>query len=141
MSTTSILIMKTLTGATALTAVALLAFALAGCAPAADTSTDTSTDTDSGSDSSDTTDESTETETGGFAGVTLSGSGQYSVPDQAPIGGYELDGADTQPDGCTWSLQDADGAVQFENQGIVVFITEVNASFTTAGCPDWVQFE
>jgi len=34
-----------------------------------------------------------------------------------------------------------DGAVQLENQGIIVFITEVDASFTTSRCPDWVPFE
>jgi len=125
--------MKTLHSATAIAAAALLALTLAGCAPAADTSTDTGS-TDSGDTSTD--------DTGGAGDlITLSGSGDYTVGVTAPIGGYELKDVDSQPDGCTWALEDADGNVQFENQGTTVFITDVNAFFQTSGCPDWVQFE
>ena len=125
--------MKILQSATAITAAALLALTLAGCAPAADTSTDTGS-TDSGD---------TSTDEGATTGdlITLSGTGDYTVGVTAPIGGYELKDVDSQPDGCTWALEDADGKVQFENQGTTVFITDVNAFFQTSGCPDWVQFE
>lgn len=121
---------------TMLAATALLALTLAGCAPAADTST--------GDDDTSSSDESSEsgTDDGGFVGATLPGTGVYSTPDQAPIGSYELpDNQDGQPDGCTWTLSDADGNVLGENQGSFIFITDVTAQFTTNGCPDWVQYE
>jgi hypothetical protein len=127
--------MKTLHSVTAIAAAALLALTLAGCAPAADTGSSDGTSTDSG----DTT-----TDDGSTAGgdlITLSGTGDYTVGVTAPIGGYELKDVDSQPDGCTWALEDADGKTQFENQGTTVFITDVNAFFQTSGCPDWVQFE
>ncbi|CAN5228398.1 hypothetical protein BH11ACT5_BH11ACT5_15750 [soil metagenome] len=129
--------MKTLHSATVIAAAALLALTLAGCAPAADTSTDTSSGDDTSTDSGDIT-----TDDGGSGDlITLSGSGDYTVGVTAPIGGYELKDVDSQPDGCTWALEDADGNIQFENQGTTVFITDVNAFFQTSGCPDWVQFE
>jgi len=125
---------------TAIAATALLAIALTGCAtgPATDTGTDT------GTESGDTTEESTETETGGFVGVTLPGTGDYVVPDQAPIGGYELpDYQDGLPDGCTWMtyLDNGDVFGDGETNGQFVFITDVHVRFVTDGCPDWVQFE
>lgn len=130
--------MKTSHIATALAAAALLALTLAGCAPSADTG---ATGADSGSDT-DTSTESTEsTDTGDSTLATLSGSGDYTVGVTAPIGSYQLKDSDVQPDGCTWALQDADGNVQFENQGAFLFITEVNKFFQTSGCPDWVQYE
>ena len=122
-------------------AVAVLVFGLAGCAPAAPS--DTSTDSGSSdTDTSDTTEESTETETGALQGAVLAGTGDYTVPDQAPIGGYELpDNPDGQPAGCTWQLYVENGTLFVENQGSVVFITDVIGRFVTDGCPDWVQFE
>jgi hypothetical protein len=133
--------MKTLHSVTAIAAAALLTLTLAGCTPAADTSTDTGSGSGDTTTDESTTDDTTtdETTTGDF--ITLPGTGDYTVGVTAPIGGYELKDADSQPDGCTWALEDADGAVQFENQGSTVFITDVNAFFQTSGCPDWVQFE
>lgn len=132
--------MKTLHCATALAATALLALALAGCAPTAGTSTDAgSTDDTSTTDTTEGDAYTDDTSDGTL--VTLAGSGDYTVGVTAPIGGYELKDADSQPDGCTWALEDADGNIQFENQGSTVFITDVNAFFQTSGCPDWVQFE
>lgn len=122
--------MKTLHSATALAAAALLALTLAGCSTTAGTDTGT-TEGDAPTDESSASGEL----------ITLSGSGDYTVGVTAPIGGYELKDVDSQPDGCTWALEDADGNVQFENQGPTVFITDVNAYFQTSGCPDWVQFE
>jgi hypothetical protein len=76
--------------------------------------------------------------------VVLPGTGQYSVPDQMPFGGYQLKGEpDAQPEGCTWSIQDDAGVVAFENQGVYAFITDIpeGTVFVTSGCPDWEQFE
>lgn len=131
--------MKTIHSATALAAAALLALTLAGCTGGG-SSTDTGSDT--GTDTGDTTegDASTDDTSDGTL-ITLSGSGDYTVGVTAPIGGYELKGLDEQPDGCTWALEDADGNIQFHDQGTTVFITDVNAYFQTSGCPDWVQFE
>lgn len=132
--------MKTLQGATALAAAALLALTLAGCSGGG-------SDVGAAAESGDTTDGST-TEGDAYTDdttdgtlVTLPGSGDYTVGVTAPIGGYELKGLDEQPDGCTWALEDADGNIQFHDQGTTVFITDVNAFFQTSGCPDWVQFE
>jgi hypothetical protein len=127
--------MKNLHSATALAAAALLVLTLAGCSGGGSTP-------DTGSDSSDTTTgDATTDDTSDGSLITLSGSGDYTVGVGAPIGGYMLKDADEQPDGCTWALEDADGNIQFENQGNTVFITDVNKFFQTSGCPDWVQFE
>ncbi|MBX3098012.1 MAG: hypothetical protein KF761_00400 [Salinibacterium sp.] len=128
--------MTILRGATALAAAALLALTLAGCG----TTAETSTDTDTGS----STDESTDTTDGGFAGVTLPGTGDYSVPDQAPYGSYELpDYQDGLPAGCTWQTYLEDGTVFGDGvtNGQFIFITDVHVRFVTNGCPDWVQFQ
>ena len=115
-------------------ATALLALSLLGCAT---TSTDTATDT--GSDS-DTSSDSTESGSGAF--VTLSGTGDYAVPADMPIGGYQIVGEPaSQPDGCTWTIFDANGEVLATDQGVYVFITDVSARFTTDGCGEWEQFE
>lgn len=117
----------------------LLALLLVGGLTACDPVGDTGNTGGDGSSETDTDD--TETDDGGFAGVTLSGTGDYAVPADAPIGGYELpDNQDGQPDGCTWTLYE-DENVLAENQGSFVFITEVTTRFVTDGCPDWVQFE
>ncbi len=116
-------------------AFAFFAVALAGCgAPSA---TDTGSDTETGPDTE-------QSDGGSFEGVTLSGDGSYSIPDQMPYGGYQLEGEpDEQPAGCTWSIQDADGDISFENTGQYVFVTDIPeaVTFVTAGCPDWQQFE
>jgi hypothetical protein len=128
------------------TSAALLALTLAGCAPASpSTGTDTSTDDTSTSDDSSTdatTGDAYTDDTSDGTLVTLGGSGDYTVGVTAPIGSYELDGKpDTQPAGCTWALEDADGNIQFQDQGTFLFITEENKFFQTSGCPDWVQYE
>ena len=115
----------------------LLAGGLAACAPTA-SDTDVSTD-----DSSETTDDTGSDDSGsdeGFAGVTVSGTGDYTLPDDMPIGGYEFADADTQPDGCTWTIYVGDSVLS-ENTGALVFVTDVTTRFVTDGCPDWVQFE
>ena len=87
------------------------------------------------------TDEAT---TGGFVGVTLPGTGKYAIGTDIPYGGFEFaDGVLEQPAGCTWSIVDEDGVAVFENQGQIVFITDIPeaVTFITDGCPDWVQFE
>lgn len=127
-------------------AVLLLTLALAGCETGAGTTSDapassgsdTSTDTDSSTGSDDASDDAS----AGY--ITLSGTGTYTIPDQMPFGGYQLQGEpDSQPAGCTWSIQDASGGHTFENQGSYVFITDIPeaVTFVTEGCPDWEQFE
>jgi hypothetical protein len=119
-------------------ATTLLALTLAGCAPAADTSTGT----DGTSTSEDSPSDATTDDTSDGTLVTLAGSGDYAVGVTAPIGSYELEGSpDSQPAGCTWALEDADGTIQFQDQGPFLFITEENTFFQTSGCPDWVQYE
>lgn len=126
--------------------VLLLMLALTGCQTGSgspdDSSTssgsDTSTDTDSSTGSDDASDD-TDADY-----ITLSGTGTYTIPDQMPFGGYQLQGEpDSQPAGCTWSIQDASGGHTFENQGSYVFITDIPeaVTFVTEGCPDWEQFE
>lgn len=122
-----------------LPATAALLLLLSACAPAEpaeSTGTDSSTE-QSGGDGATTEDDP------GFDGVVLPGTGSYAIGVDMPYGGYELDGTDSQPDGCTWSIQDADGVVSFADQGPFVFITDVpeSVTFVTVGCPDWVQFE
>lgn len=118
-----------------LAASAVLTLGLVGCAPTAPAAPGDAVD--SGDDSV-TVDE----DPGSFAGAVLPGTGTYAVPDDAPIGGYELpNDQDGQPEGCTWRILDADGTVMFENQGSFVFLTDVTPTFETSGCPDWVQFE
>ncbi len=76
--------------------------------------------------------------------VTLPGTGHYAIGTEAPYGSYQLKGEpDSQPDGCTWSIEDADGSAAFENQGSYVFLTDIKeaVTFVTNGCPDWEQFE
>lgn len=122
---------------TAVTAASVLLLALAGCTTPAATGTD---GTDSGTDSDTSTEETTES--GSSAGVTLPGTGEYTIPDQAPIGGYELpENQDGLPEGCTWQLYLTSGELFVENQGSFVFFTDVTGKFVTNGCPDWVQFE
>lgn len=80
----------------------------------------------------------------GFEGKTVSGTGEYKIGTDVPYGGYQLKGEPTsQPDGCTWSIKDADGTAIFENQGSYAFLTDVpeNVTFVTNGCPEWEQFE
>ncbi len=136
---------------TLLAALALTAgLAPVGCAPDSDgdgSGGDSSSDTDSSAGTSEdaTGDDDGEGDGGDdFSGATLSGTGSYSIPDQAPLGGYELDGdPGTLPDGCTWQILDADGGVYVEDQGAYVFLTDIPeaVTFVTDGCPDWVQFE
>ena len=81
---------------------------------------------------------------GDFVGVTVPGTGNYAIGTDIPYGGFEFaDGVLEQPDGCTWAIVDEDGVAVFENQGQIVFITDIPeaVTFITAGCPDWVQFE
>lgn len=128
--------MKTFHSAAAAAAL-VLALGLAGCStPAADTSTDTGTDSGGTTQGDATTDD-----TGDGNLVTISGSGDYTVGVDAPYGGYQLKDANEQPAGCTWAVEDGDGNIQFQDQGITVFLTEENKFFQTSGCPDWVQFE
>ncbi len=125
--------------------IGLAAAALVACAPVAgpsDSGSGMDGGTDSGTDSS--TDSGSDSGEGSSSFVVLPGTGQYSIPDQMPFGGYQLKGEpDAQPEGCTWSIQDADGVVAFENQGIYAFITDIpeGTVFVTSGCPDWEQFE
>ncbi len=84
------------------------------------------------------------TDGGDFAGVTLPGTGSYAIGTDIPYGGFQLKGEPaSQPDGCTWSIVDEDGAAAFENQGSYVFITDIPeaVTFITDGCPEWEQFE
>ena len=74
--------------------------------------------------------------------ITLPGDGTYLVPDQAPYGSYQITGEpDSQPDGCTWSLFDANGSVLAADNGSYVFLEDTVAKFTTAGCGEWEQYE
>lgn len=116
----------------------LLVGGLTACDPAAPND-DTAVDTGSNSDESSSDDDSGDE--GGFAGVTLAGTGDYSVPDAAPIGGFELpDNQDALPEGCTWTVYAGD-EVLADSNGPFVFLTDVTTRFVTTGCPDWVQFE
>ena len=128
----------------ALAIAAALALGLSGCGGAGDpdnvepggTTTEATSTPDAGA-----TDEAT---TGGFVGVTVPGTGSYAIGTDIPYGGFEFaDGVLEQPDGCTWAIVDEDGVAVFENQGQIVFITDIPeaVTFITAGCPDWVQFE
>lgn len=124
----SIPVILVLAGATAL---------LAACSP-----TTAAGPGDSGGTGGDTSGDSGGS--GGAALVTLPGTGSYAIGSEAPFGGYQLTGEPAeQPDGCTWSIVDADGAVTFENQGSYAFLTDVEeaVTFVTSGCPDWEQFE
>jgi hypothetical protein len=122
--------MKTLTG---LAAAALLAFTLTACAPAGETTTPPDTDAE--------TEQETDTETDEFQGVTLPGTGEYEVPADAPIGGYELpENQDALPEGCSWTIYVGDDVLA-ESHGPFLFLTDVTTKFVTDGCPDWVQFE
>lgn len=112
----------------------LLVGGLAACAPTTDT-------TGPGADSETETETETETEDGGFVGVTVSGTGDYALPDDMPIGGYELpENQDGLPEGCSWTIY-VDDDVLAESNGPFLFVTDVTTRFVTEGCPDWVQFE
>ena len=130
----------------ALRALVITAFALATLTacdpgeqespPAEDTFAPDATDT--------AADDATTDDDGGFVGVTLPGTGSYAIGTDIPYGGFQLLGEPaSQPDGCTWSIVDEDGAVVFENNGSYVFITDIPeaVTFITDGCPDWEQFE
>lgn len=90
-------------------------------------------------------DEATMSSDGASSGfVVLPGTGSYVIGTDAPYGGYQLHGEPSeQPQGCTWSIEDADGNATFENQGQYVFLTDIKeaVTFVTEGCPDWEQFE
>lgn len=76
--------------------------------------------------------------------VVIAGTGRYAVGTDIPFGGYQISGEPaSQPDGCTWSIEDADGVVAFENQGSYAFLTDIpeGSVFVTNGCPEWEQFE
>ncbi|GEL94481.1 hypothetical protein [Cellulomonas composti] len=78
------------------------------------------------------------------AGAVVAGTGRYAIGTDLPYGGYQLHGEPAeQPAGCTWSIEDADGEVQFDDQGSYAFLTDVPefVTFVTDGCPDWEQFE
>jgi hypothetical protein len=112
-----------------------LVAALAACTPSAPSSGGDGDAGDGGSGSGDG---------GSSSFVVLAGSGSYAIGTEAPYGGYQLKGEpDEQPDGCTWSILDADGGTTFTNEGPYVFITDIKeaVTFVTDGCPDWEQFE
>lgn len=116
----------------------LLAGGLAGCAPTAPADTDSD---DSSEMTDDTSTDDSEGDEGGFAGVTIPGTGDYALPADMPIGGYELpDNQDGLPDGCSWTIYVGDDVLA-ESNGPFLFITDVTTRFVTEGCPDWVQFE
>ncbi len=76
--------------------------------------------------------------------IVLPGTGRYAIGTEAPYGGYQLHGEpDSQPAGCTWSIQDEDGVAVFENQGQYAFLTDIKeaVTFVSDGCPDWEQFQ
>ena len=76
-------------------------------------------------------------------GAVLSGTGSYAIGTDAPFGGYQLTGEpDALPAGCSWSIQDADGAVVASDE-LYAFLTDIPeaVTFVTDGCPDWQQFE
>jgi hypothetical protein len=127
-----------MTSARAVASSILLSLLLVGGLAACDTaapSDDTAVDTGSSSDEGESADG------GGFEGVTLAGTGDYAVPDAAPIGGFELpDNQDALPEGCTWTVYVGD-EVLADSNGPFVFLTDVTTRFVTTGCPDWVQFE
>ena len=140
--------MKTSTVGRALPALAIAALALStltACGPedqesppAEDTFAVDTMEPDTGDDAE------TEEDDGGFIGVTLPGTGSYAIGTDIPYGGFQLLGEpSSQPDGCTWSIVDEDGAVFVENHGPYVFITDIPeaVTFITDGCPDWEQFE
>jgi len=129
--------MKPTFAATSTLAAAILAISLAGCAPA-------SAPIDSSSDEGDTVDSSEESTDDGASGdfVTLSGTGTYAVPEDAPIGSYELpDNQDALPAGCTYEFFDKSGTSFGPPSGPFIFLTDATATFTTEGCPDWVQYQ
>jgi len=119
----------------------LLMGALSACGPTAPSSEEPGPDS---GDSTTTDDGATTDDDGdGTTGVTLAGTGTYTIPDQIPYGGYQLVGdPGVLPDGCTWSISGSDGVVA-ESQGAYVFITDIDEAdtFTTDVCPDWEQFE
>ncbi|WP_296195971.1 hypothetical protein [uncultured Microbacterium sp.] len=122
-----------------------LAAMLSGCNPTSAPAGDNAGSSTNDTSATESTDTSTDTSTSeSAADVILPGTGRYAIGTEAPYGGYELAGSpDSQPAGCTWSIQDADGAIQFENQGMFAFLTDVkeNVTFVTDGCPDWEKFE
>lgn len=132
-----------------LVAIAALGIVLAACTTTAPTDTGADSGGDAGGSSGSSSGDSSGSSSGdGGSGsgdlVVLSGTGTYAIPDEMPYGGYQLLGEPAaQPDGCTWSIQDADGGIGFENTGPYAFITDIPeaVTFVTDGCPDWEQFE
>lgn len=128
-------------------AAVLLTLGLSACAPASDSGDQAGSDGQAASDDQGGSDAAPADESdddAAFDGVVLPGTGSYAIGTEAPFGGYQLTGEpDEQPVGCTWSIQDADGAATFEDQGIYVFLTDIPeaVTFVTNGCPDWEQFE
>lgn len=123
----------------------VLAVLLMGGLAACDPAVDTGNSGDDGSSETDTdgteTDTDTDADEGGFDGVTVSGTGDYALPADMPIGGYELpENQDALPDGCSWTIYVGD-EILAESNGPFLFITDVTTRFVTEGCPDWVQFE
>jgi hypothetical protein len=116
----------------AVAATALLALALVGCASETDTDEEPPAAVPGQT-----------TEQGDLPSlVTLPGDGTYLVPDQAPYGSYQIVGEpDSQPDGCTWTLFDSNGAELASDNGVYVFIEDTVAKFTTTGCGEWEQYE
>lgn len=123
-----------------------LAVTLSGCSPTAPTGEGAGTSVEepdaTAEDTGDEVEDAGDDGSGEF--VVVAGTGRYAVGTDIPFGGYQLSGEPaSQPDGCTWSIQDADGAVAFENQGSYAFLTDIpeGSVFVTDGCPDWEQFE
>lgn len=117
---------------------AALILGVGGCTP-------TAGEPDSGTGGSDDSATSeTDSATGSGDMVVLAGTGTYAIGVDIPYGGFQLAGEPSeQPEGCTWSIVDAEGVASFENQGPYVFITDIPeaVTFVTSGCPDWEQFE
>lgn len=138
-------ILRARTQGVLLAALAALALTLSGCSGsvAGDAGAGASEPSDDGVGAGDSSADSAEESPGGDL-VVLPGTGRYVLGTEAPYGGYQLTGEPSEmPAGCTWSLEDDDGAVAFENNGQYVFLTEIPevTVFVTNGCPDWEQFE
>ena len=130
--------------ASALALGAALALGLSACGGPGDSDNVAPGETTSAAASTPDAEATDEATTGGFVGVTVPGTGKYAIGTDIPYGGFEFaDGVLEQPAGCTWSIVDEDGVAVFENQGQIVFITDIPeaVTFITDGCPDWVQFE
>jgi hypothetical protein len=135
--------------ALAATGAVLAALLLAGCGAGGASDSGGDQAADSGAAASEGPDASADDTTTDEApavvsGAVLPGTGSYVIGTDAPYGGYQLHGEpDSQPSGCTWSIQDGDGIAVVEDQGMYAFLTDVPeyVTFVTEGCPDWEQFE